>query len=355
MPKEHELTDFQKGEILALKPHFSHAEIGLQLHIPRQTITDFIERSKERQSIENIPRPGRPRKTSTMTDRWLVHNAESDTHVPFQELKNILNIDIGVRTLRRRLREAGIRKWRAVKRPLLTPEHAKKRRNWAKIHLHWTVEDWRRVIWSDESIVKRNSDSGTVWVFRHQTKSEKYAAKNIQGKQKFDNLSALVWGCFIGDKLGPIVFVDGTVKQETYIGILEEHFLPFLDTLHSENPEMPLEFVQDNARPHVAAKTRDWFKVVAAKYNLKIMEWPPNSPDMNLIEQLWAHLKYELYRRFPDTASLNGSAEYIKSTLRQRLHTVWWDIGVDLLNHLVNSMPKRVEALARGHGWYTEY
>ena len=47
MPKEHELTDFQKGEILALKPHFSHAEIGLQLHIPHQTITDFIEHSKE--------------------------------------------------------------------------------------------------------------------------------------------------------------------------------------------------------------------------------------------------------------------------------------------------------------------
>ena len=108
MPKEHELTDFQKGKILALEPHFSHAKIGIQLHIPRQTITDFIERSKERQSIENIPRPGRPRKTSTMTDRWLVCNAESDTHIPFQELKNTLKIDIDIRTLRTRLREAGI-------------------------------------------------------------------------------------------------------------------------------------------------------------------------------------------------------------------------------------------------------
>jgi len=51
--------------------------------------------------------------------------------------------------------------------------------------------------------------------------------------------------------------VDGTIKQETYISILEEHFLPFLDTLHFENSEMPLEFVQDNAQPHVAIKTRD--------------------------------------------------------------------------------------------------
>ena len=41
-------------------------------------------------------------KMSTMTDHWLVHNAESDTCVPFQELKNILDIDISVQTLMRR-------------------------------------------------------------------------------------------------------------------------------------------------------------------------------------------------------------------------------------------------------------
>ena len=68
MPKEHELTDFQNGEILALKPHFSHAEIGLQLHIPHQIITDFIERLKEQQAIENISQPSRLWKISTMTN-----------------------------------------------------------------------------------------------------------------------------------------------------------------------------------------------------------------------------------------------------------------------------------------------
>jgi len=179
--------------------------------------------------------------------------------------------------------------------------------------------------------------------------SKKYSAKNIWGKQRFDNLLVLAWSCFIGDKLGSIVFVDSTVKQETYISILKENFLSFFDILHSDNFNIPLEFVQDNAHPHIAAKTQNWFKVIAVKNNLTIMKWPPNSSDINLIEQLRAHLKYELYWRFPDTTSLKGSAEYIKSMLRQWLHTVWWDIGIDLLNHLINSMLKHVKVLAKEH------
>ena len=111
MPKEHELSDAQKAQIVALEPHFSHAEISVQLNIQRLTVTKFIERFKNRESIENLPRSGRPRKTSETGDRWLVRNAESDTHIPFNELKNILNIDISKRTIRRRFHEVDIRKW----------------------------------------------------------------------------------------------------------------------------------------------------------------------------------------------------------------------------------------------------
>jgi len=136
MPKEKELSDIQKAQIVALAPGFSHAEIGTQLNIQRPTITKFLQRFKSRDSIENLPRPGRPRKTSETRDRWIVRNAESETRVPLKKLKNILNIDLSEQTIRRRLREAGIRKWRAVKRPLLTKAHAHERRKWAKAHLH---------------------------------------------------------------------------------------------------------------------------------------------------------------------------------------------------------------------------
>ena len=91
--------DIQKAQIVALEPHFSHADIGVQLDIQRPTITKFLQRFKNHKSIKSLPRPGRPRKTSETGDRWIVHNAESETRVPLKQLKNILNIDISEQTI----------------------------------------------------------------------------------------------------------------------------------------------------------------------------------------------------------------------------------------------------------------
>ena len=79
--------------------------------------------------------------------------------LPLSELKSIYNIPVSARTIQRRLKEAGIRKWRAVNIPLLTKEHAEKRLIWAKEHEHWTVEDWTKVAWSDESAIQKDSNS----------------------------------------------------------------------------------------------------------------------------------------------------------------------------------------------------
>ena len=354
MTKESELTDVQKGAILALEPLYSHAQIEAQLNIPRTTITSFINRARGRESIENLPRPGRPRKLSDADVRYLVRNAESETRVPFKELQNLANIDASVQTMRRRLREEGIRKWRAVKRPFLTQKHAKERLVWAKAHRHWTVDDWKRVIWSDESPMQKDSNATGVWVFRRQNKREKYAPRNVRTKSKDGNLSQMVWGCFVGDKLGPIVFPSDSVNQDVYIELLRTHFEPFVEALAVDG-QINLEFQQDNARPHVSKRTRKFLEALAKKHGLTIMAWPANSPDLSPIEDLWAHLKHELRQQFPDTARLKGSPQTIKATLRERLHKIWWEIGEEVLNRLIEGMPKRVEEVLAVRGWYTSH
>jgi hypothetical protein len=80
------------------------------------------------------------------------------------------------------------------------------------------------------------------------------------------------------------------------------------------------------------------------------MQWLPNSPNMNPIEHLWAHLKCELH-----TKTLRGSPDAIRRVLRARLMEGWWDIREEVLDQLIDSMPHRVEALLVAEGWYTGY
>ena len=114
-------------------------------------------------------------------------------------------------------------------------------------------------------------------------------------------------------------------------------------------------FEQDNATAHISKRTRLWFENTMHDHGFILMEWPPNSSNMNPIENLWVHLKLELHRRYPDTKSLCGSPDAIKRVLRTQLTEVWWDIGEEVLNRLLDSMPHRVQALLAAEGWYTKY
>src|SRR5579859_4735126 len=81
----------------------------------------------------------------------------------------------------------------------------------------------------------------------------------------------------------------------------------------------------------------------------------PIHQTLNPIEHLWACLKLELHRRYPDTKTLRGSPDAIKCVLRVQLMEVWWDIGEEVLDRLIDSMSRRVEALLAAEGWYTDY
>jgi len=79
---------------------------------------------------------------------------------------------------------------------------------------------WKKVAWSDESAIKKDSDTRTVWVWRHTEKAgkvEKYLPKNVVGKRQDGGISQMIWGCFVGNKLGPIVFIDENINRGSQI------------------------------------------------------------------------------------------------------------------------------------------
>ena len=66
----------------------------------------------------------------------------------------------------------------------------------------------------------------------------------------------------------------GGVTARRYIEVLKEH-LPIILNYDSI-------FMQDNAPIHKAHAVQAWFRNMA----IKLVDWPPYSPDLNLIENL---------------------------------------------------------------------
>ena len=161
----------------------------------------------------------------------------------------------------------------------------------------------------------------------------------------------MIWGCFMSNKIGSIALIDGMVTSDVYITVLTNKLVPFFDALNADGIT-DIVFQQDNASSHVSKKTREFLTNTARQHGFVVMNWPPNSPDMNPIENLCAHLKLELHRRYPDTSTLRGSPATIKQALADRLTEVWWDIGEGVLDRLIESIPQHVAALITAKGWY---
>jgi hypothetical protein len=106
----------------------------------------------------------------------------------------------------------------------------------------------------------------------------------------------MIWGCFVGNKLGPIVSIDGSVTGDKYTTILHDTLLPYLDAL-ANNGITGITLQQDNAQSHICKKAKAFFNLATTEHRFTVMDdWPPYSPDMNLIENLWAYLKLELHQ-----------------------------------------------------------
>ena len=77
------------------------------------------------------------------------------------------------------------------------------------------------------------------------------------------------------------------------------------------------------------------------------MIWPAQSPDLNPIEHLWHHLKVKL-------AQYEKPAQSV-TELWERVQEKWEKIPVEVCQNLIESMPRRIAAVARAKGGYTKY
>lgn len=130
----------------------------------------------------------------------------------------------------------------------------------------------------------------------------------------------MVWGCMSAEGPGKLCIVYEKVNSQIYQEILEYYMIPSSEDLFEDD----FIFQQDVAPPHISVSTKNWFR----QRNIQVLPWPPNSPDINPLENLWRIMKKKLQENPPAS----------KTELVARIKSVWANIDKNVCKHLVYSM-----------------
>jgi transposase len=308
-----------------------------QYGVSRQRIHQIVQQYNTSGSVERVKGTGGKRKTTSREDRRIMMIVLRDREVTAAQIKEQLDRpDLSDTTIYRRIAELSELKsyWKLLK-PFINEAQAKRRVRWCKEHLHWTIDQWRKVIWSDESPFTLSYNRRTrVW----RSADEKFKPHAIRGTLKHDT-KINVWGCFSAHGVGKICRIEGIMYKEDYLDILQEYLEPSVYTLF---PNYDYLFQHDNDPKHTANVVKDFIR----DEKIPMLEdWPGQSPDLNPIENLWSILNMRLAKRRCRT----------QEELFQAIQDGWNELPVNILATLVESMPRRLAAVIASKGYPTKY
>ncbi|GFX24998.1 transposable element Tcb1 transposase [Trichonephila clavipes] len=124
------------------------------------------------------------------------------------------------------------------------------------------------------------------------------ALKNTIKAVKFGGGSVLVWGCMSAGGVGELAFIDGIMDKHVYLGILKDN----------------------------------------------LEKSATQSPGLNVIKNLWSQLEKAVHEH------KIASKEVLKKVPREE----WAKLSVETTKTLVESMPRRLQAVIQAKGYATK-
>ncbi len=164
-----------------------------------------------------------------------------------------------------------------------------RRLKWAKEKKNWTVAQWSKVLFSDESkfCISFGNQGPRVW----RKGGEAHSPSCLKSSVKFPQF-VMIWGAMSSARVGPLCVLKTNVTAPVYQEILEHFVLPFADQLFKDADFI---FQQDFAPAHTAKSTKSWLN----DHGVGVLDWSANSPDLNPIENLWGIVKRKMRNKRP--------------------------------------------------------
>ena len=191
---------------------------------------------------------------------------------------------------------------------------------------------WRKVLFTDETRISIRNDCQKMRVRRKTGERMNIVTPTVKHPT-----SVMLWGSFAAGGPGRIRFLEKGESCNTKV--LNQQVRWSAQKLFPGGEF----YLQDDGAPCHRSKA---VKAFVSAQRWKTLDWPPQSPDLNPIENLWALLKKKIW-----TTNFSTAIE-----LKARIISVWHhNLDPELLNKLAMSMPDRLRAVIKARGGSTEY
>ncbi|CAB5362375.1 unnamed protein product [Rhizophagus irregularis] len=183
-----------------LQDGYSSRDFAFREKVSHVSVLRIKKKKEKTGHFDVVPRPGRLRILTERHDRniaKLIKTGECSNAIQIQKkLISDENIIISPNTVQRSLRKQG----------LVSRYH------------NWTIEDWHKVVWSDESKFMIFGSDGREWCWRDPNLPLK--PQHVKPTVKFGGGSIMIWGCMGAFGVGKYCKIDRRMDGELYREIL---------------------------------------------------------------------------------------------------------------------------------------
>ena len=269
MGKKRGLSVAERSKIVTLHEEgYSERQILNRVKFSKTAVHQAIVKFRNCGSFQDLHRSGRPRVTSQRDDHLIKRMAVRSPTSSSKKIRSALLLKgtvASTATVKRRLAdEFGLKAYKPAKKPRLTPSMKAKRYAFAKAHQHWTTENWRKVLFSDESTVQQftcrkrlvRRPVGARYEDRYTIQTMKHPP------------SIMVWGAMSARGTAGLYFLQpGTTMNGTkYLDLLKDKL-----EIHMNVHECNV-FMHDGAPCHRAKSVKSFLR----EKNIDFLDWPGN-------------------------------------------------------------------------------
>lgn len=323
--------------VQGLQDGLSVRAIAKKFKLSHKFCRTWATRYKETGTLERKRGSSRPRKVnqSEMNTLKTLIKKENSCALAAEVFKQKTGVSISKMTTLRYSKLLKLKCKRRRKAPRLSADQMAQRLKFAKKYIRKPISFWKKWVFSDEKKYYMFQLKRTQWC-------DEDEEPEVQGTWAVPP-QCYIWAAVSWHGKTKLRKIKGGLTAPKYITILEDTLLPAQTNL-AEDPE-DWTFQQDQTcrGPHGAHMTRDW---LAENVPDTCFPWPANSPDLNIIENVWYILNTQIKKKKPKNADAYWRA----------LKTCWnTKVTQGKIQDLVKSIPRRLKAVIDANGGNTKY